>query len=310
MDSATQEPHDLLKRLSWQLKAFELNHPSNDDLQRLGIQVSQVATVNDEIILFNPCFFRPHPDRLLQKYPVNSDPEENEKPPRLRLVPTFDEILEDCQEEYSNPEEAQQAVESQIEALQDLQYDEDWYMQGLSIYDYMDWQLHASRTIQPGICCLWDLGDQEYFSPPYKQGDPGLWSIRPRYWQVKHTLRYSSGRGSARPHSIMSCVAGVAVNDTDQGLTTHELEAIVNMLLIRVNHRPFRNCHIHPVLVLSFLGPQKGRIIQAVYNGKCLALQHSRLWTFEEPQTAPVEMFIRYHLSQPVDLEMSTLCVR
>lgn len=53
--------------------------------------------------------------------------------------------------------------------------------------------------------------------------------------------------GSARPHSIMSGVARVAVNNTDQGLTTHELEAIVNMMLIRVNHRPFRNCHIHPV---------------------------------------------------------------
>lgn len=164
MDSATQEPHALLKRLSQQLKALEPDHPSNDDLQRLGIQVSQVVTVNDEIILFNPCFFRPHPDRLLQKYPVNPDPEENEKPPRLRLVPTFDEILEDCQEEYSDPEEVQQAVESQIEALQDLQYDDDWYMQGLSIYDYMGWQLHASRIIEPGIRCLWDLGDQKFFS--------------------------------------------------------------------------------------------------------------------------------------------------
>ncbi|KAJ9480805.1 hypothetical protein VN97_g12724 [Penicillium thymicola] len=122
------------------------------------------ATVNDEIVLFNPCFFRPHPDRLLQKYPVNLDPEENEKPPRLRLVPTFDEILEDCQEEYSDPEEVQQAVESQIEALQNLQYDEDWYMQGLPVYHYIGWQLHASRTIQPGIYCLWDLGDQEFFS--------------------------------------------------------------------------------------------------------------------------------------------------
>ncbi|KAJ9480802.1 hypothetical protein VN97_g12723 [Penicillium thymicola] len=95
----------------------------------------------------------------------------------------------------------------------------------------------------------------------------------------------------------MSCVAGVAVSDTDQGLTTHELDAIVNMMLIRI-------------LTLSFLGPQKGRIIQAVYYGKGLALQHSQLWAFEEPQTAPVEMFVRYHLSQPVGLEISTLCVR
>ncbi|KAJ5940323.1 hypothetical protein N7516_000491 [Penicillium verrucosum] len=176
MDPATQEPHGLLKHLSQQLKAFEPSHPSHNDLQRLGIQVSQVAT----------------------KYTVNPDPEENEKPPILRLVPTFDEILEDCQEEYSDPEEVQQAVESQTEALQNLQYDEDWYMQGLPVYYYIGWQLHTSRTIQPGIYCLWDLGDQEFFSPPYKQGDPKLCSSQPKYWQVKHTLRYSSDRDSRR----------------------------------------------------------------------------------------------------------------
>ncbi|KGO40624.1 hypothetical protein PEXP_071280 [Penicillium expansum] len=163
MDSGTREPHSFLKRLSRQLKAFESNHPSYDDLQRFGIQVSQVATVNDEKILFDPCFFHPHPDRLLQKYPVSLSPEENEKPPRMRLVPTLDEILEDCQEEYSDPEEVQEAVEAQIEALENLQYHEDWYMQGLSIHEYMGWQLQVSRNIQPGIRCLWDLGDQEFF---------------------------------------------------------------------------------------------------------------------------------------------------
>ncbi|KAJ5509959.1 hypothetical protein N7453_002062 [Penicillium expansum] len=289
MDSGTREPHSFLKRLSRQLKAFESNHPSYDNLQRFGIQVSQVATVNNENILFDPCFFHPHPDRLLQKYPVSLSPEENEKPPRMRLVPTLDEILEDCQEEYSDPEEVQEAVEAQIEALENLQYHEDWYMQGLSIHEYMGWQLQV---------------------PPYKQGDPGLCSIQPKYWQVKHALRYSSARGPLRPHTIMSCIADVAVNDTDQGPTTHELGAIINMMLTRVNHRPFHNCDIHPILVLSFLGPQKGRIIQAVYDGESLALQHSQLWTFEETQTAPVEMFIRYYLSQPVGLEISTLSVR
>ncbi|CAI7631196.1 unnamed protein product [Penicillium glandicola] len=294
MDSATQQPHGSLKRLYQQLKAFEPNHPSQDDLDRLGIQVSQVATVNDGIILFDPCFFRPHPDRLLQ-YPLNPDPEENGKPPRLRLVPTFDEILEDCQEEYSDPEEVQLAVESQIKVLQDLEFDKDWYMQGLSVHDCIEWQLSASR-IHPEISRLWDLGGQKYFSPSYKEGDPALWSCWSKSWKVEDILRYST-KGTFRPHTIMSCISDFAAHDTDQGLTTHELEAIVNAMLTRM-------------LALSFLGPQKGRIIQAVYDGKSLTLQHSQLWTFEGPQTAPVEMFVRYNLAQPVGLEMSTLCIR
>ncbi|KAJ5188190.1 hypothetical protein N7491_004514 [Penicillium cf. griseofulvum] len=73
MDPETQEPHGFLKRLYQRVEAFEANHPLHDDLQWLGIQVSQVATVN-ETILFDPCFFRPHPERLLQKYPVDDDP--------------------------------------------------------------------------------------------------------------------------------------------------------------------------------------------------------------------------------------------
>jgi hypothetical protein len=84
-------------------------------------------------------------------------------------------------------------------------------------------------------------------SPSYKRGDPQLRSGRAKGWDVKAKLRYSTRNGTFRPHMIMSCVADVAVNDTDQGLTTPELRAIVSMMLIRVNHKPFQNCHIHPV---------------------------------------------------------------
>ncbi|KAJ6148744.1 hypothetical protein N7497_010726 [Penicillium chrysogenum] len=291
MDFATQEPHDFLKSLFRQLRVFESDHPSFDDLQKLGIKVSQVATVGDELIQFDPCFFLPHPDRLLKKYPVEADPDTPRPttPPRLNAVPTFDQLVEELQG--------------------GLQFDKNWYRQGLLIQEHIDWQLHTYRNIQPGIYCLWDFGGLRSFYPSYKKGDPQLRSGRAKGWDVKAKLRYSTRNGTFRPHMIISTVADVAVNDTE-GLTTPELKAIVNMILIRVNHRPFRNCHIHPMLVLSFLGPQKGRIIQALYDGEGLTLQHSQLWTFEDPQTAPVELFVRYNLGQPVGLEMSTICVR
>jgi hypothetical protein len=83
-----------------------------------------------------------------------------------------------------------------------------------------------------------------------------------------------------------------------RGLTSHELRAIVNVMLLRVNHKPFGRCHIHPVcdfahftwlylryvqvLVLSFMGDYQGRIIQASYDGKGLILQYSQLWSFAD----------------------------
>lgn len=165
MDSKMQEPHGFLKSLYWQLKAFEPNHPSHDDLQKLGIQVSQVATVKDETILFDPCFFLPHTDTLLQKYPVETDPdsEGTTKPPRLNAVPTFDQLLEECQDLYSNPEEVLKEATYHFEQYQESQCDKNWYLQGLIIQRHIDWQLHAPRNIQPEICCLWDLGGQKVF---------------------------------------------------------------------------------------------------------------------------------------------------
>lgn len=66
----------------------------------------------------------------------------------------------------------------------------------------------------------------------------------PKPWQVVNHYRYTSR--PLKPHSIMSCLAQLWP-DTSRGLATHELRAIVNMMLLRVNHKPFRRCHIHPV---------------------------------------------------------------
>ncbi|KAJ5268549.1 hypothetical protein N7505_004307 [Penicillium chrysogenum] len=321
MDFATQEPHDFLKSLFRQLRVFESDHPSFDDLQKLGIKVSQVATVGDELIQFDPCFFLPHPDRLLKKYPVEADPDTPRPttPPRLNAVPTFDQLVEELQggttRAKKKSSKRQHATMNNIKSY-------NLTRTGAHRLAASYIQKHSARDILP--LGLWrseillvsrrhnnfvDFPVLTTSSPSYKKGDPQLRSGRAKGWDVKAKLRYSTRNGTFRPHMIISTVADVAVNDTE-GLTTPELKAIVNMILIRVNHRPFRNCHIHPMLVLSFLGPQKGRIIQALYDGEGLTLQHSQLWTFEDPQTAPVELFVRYNLGQPVGLEMSTICVR
>ncbi|KAF4766803.1 hypothetical protein HAV15_010775 [Penicillium sp. str.  len=141
--------------------------------------------------------------------------------------------------------------------------------------------------------------EQECWDPHRRGNDPLTYKgvEDPKPWQVVNHYRYTSR--PLKPHSIMSCLAQLWP-DTSQGLTTHELRAIVNMTLLRVNHKPFRRCHIHPILVLSFMGDYQGRIIQASYDGKGLILQYSQLWSFKDIKKAPVELFVRYRLSKPV----------
>lgn len=58
------------------------------------------------------------------------------------------------------------------------------------------------------------------------------------------------------------------------------------------------------------MGEQHGRIIQASFDGANLVLQYSQLWSFEDDDTAPVELFMRYNISQTVGLERSDAYVQ
>ncbi|KAJ5514621.1 hypothetical protein N7463_004173 [Penicillium fimorum] len=186
---------DVLKHLYQRVKDWESFFLSPVDLQSLGIQVFQVRISDDGIIQSHPCFFfLPYPERVLQKYPLDT----------LRI----------------------------------------------------------------------GADDAE-----------------------------DSNEGSPVPHAIMTTVAHVPANHADQSLTIHEVRAIMNMMIIRTSNRPFRKYPIHPLLVLSYMGGQHGRIIQALFDGENLVLQYSQLWSFEDENTAPVELFIRYNISRPVGLE-------
>ena len=65
-------------------------------------------------------------------------------------------------------------------------------------------------------------------------------------WTVIDTYRCYD-QGAPKPHTICSNVAGIYATDADTALTLHEVQAIVNLMVIRITHKPFRECHIHPV---------------------------------------------------------------
>lgn len=81
-------------------------------------------------------------------------------------------------------------------------------------------------------------------SPRRKGNDPLKYVLQlPRvYWTIDSTMQYIG-----RPHSYMSCLSLVFMTDVNRGLTRDELTAIVSMMLIRLNHEPFRKCKVHPV---------------------------------------------------------------
>jgi hypothetical protein len=58
------------------------------------------------------------------------------------------------------------------------------------------------------------------------------------------------------------------------------------------------------------MGNRQARIIQALYDGKSLALQYSPLWNFADAETASMEVFVRYRLSEPVGGDTHTLSIR
>ncbi|KAJ5592195.1 hypothetical protein N7537_009099 [Penicillium hordei] len=106
-----------------------------------------------------------------------------------------------------------------------------------------------------------NTGHQEAAKPDPRNGDPVTREdfYYPKVWRVVNHYQYTG-----LPHSAMSCLAHIRSAKTNHGLITHELIAIMNTMLLRVNHRPFRRCHIHPSL--SFMGDQKGKFIQASWS--------------------------------------------
>lgn len=64
------------------------------------------------------------------------------------------------------------------------------------------------------------------------------------------------------------------------------------------------------LLVLSHMSEKHGKIVQASLDGELLVIQYSQLWSFQDEETAPVELFVRYNLSQPVGVERPDACDR
>ena len=89
------QSHAFLESLFQQVKDFEPDFPSPGDLQGLGYQTFEVPFDPNEngALKFDPCFFRPHPEKLLEKYPipprVQKEYEIHLEIPHIRTIQNF-----------------------------------------------------------------------------------------------------------------------------------------------------------------------------------------------------------------------------
>jgi hypothetical protein len=84
-----------LRSLFQKVKDFEPDFPSRGDLEKLEIQTFEVPFDPNETgaLKFDPCFFQPHPEKLLEKYPipprVQKEYKNNLNIPYIRTIQDF-----------------------------------------------------------------------------------------------------------------------------------------------------------------------------------------------------------------------------
>ncbi|PYH94311.1 hypothetical protein BO71DRAFT_398986 [Aspergillus ellipticus CBS 707.79] len=69
---------------------------------------------------------------------------------------------------------------------------------------------------------------------------------------------------------------------------------------IPVYGRKFPQEYHFPVLLLSYVGPQHGRVLYAAMDGDRLVIRQSKLYSFEKEVTAPIGLFGRLLPSKPL----------
>lgn len=156
--------NESLKQLYQQVESYRSVFLSPEDLQALGIQASQVDITEDGALQFNPCLFRPHPERVLEKYPLDPLKKTSYITP-LNYRPDWDTILERIKE--GSPgikyEDAAECATKECKTLSDLGAG-NWYLQADRTHRHIDDQIGAKpRKGRPGSLSFFDLGSPRMY---------------------------------------------------------------------------------------------------------------------------------------------------
>ncbi|KAL4780255.1 hypothetical protein BJX76DRAFT_361032 [Aspergillus varians] len=169
-----------------------------------------------------------------------------------------------------------------------------------------------SSSYRPGknasllaICDLEDPPEGRNHLPLHDFTRPRIYEFEPRdlykdltfkgndHWEPKGFFESPSG---GYPHIIAAIIHNT--DGKNQSLTRGEVKASVRALHFRYRDRAFSKFDILPILIVSYIGPKHGRILQAHHNGEEMVLQYSPLMSFEKEETAAVSLFVRYKVSE------------
>ncbi|RHZ55927.1 uncharacterized protein CDV56_104563 [Aspergillus thermomutatus] len=103
------------------------------------------------------------------------------------------------------------------------------------------------------------------------------------------------------PHVTM-VVEHYSEEEAGEGIRTHDLAYILLAMQVRYSQPEFSEYKKIPVLLLSFMTPQHGRIMEAYLEGRKLILGVSRMYSFKMNSEAPFELFESWLLGDPVGL--------
>ena len=95
----TQKPlsHRYVVRLFRRIHRFEPNFPSAEQMRRFRVKATEVplADTDDGTLDFNPCYFKPHPSNLLERYPPHPSVGKRERRSlELESTPSVQEIMD------------------------------------------------------------------------------------------------------------------------------------------------------------------------------------------------------------------------
>lgn len=128
-----------------QARDLEPDFLSLEDFQRLGVQAFQVslAPEHGEGLQFDPCFFRPHPDKLCEKYPIYIYHLEDD--PRDIQFTTLNDYIQDALTEHS-PEYAPIIARMEYEEDSDVPPERDPYMHAQDVEEAIESHIKAGRS--------------------------------------------------------------------------------------------------------------------------------------------------------------------
>ncbi|RAK95645.1 uncharacterized protein BO80DRAFT_486738 [Aspergillus ibericus CBS 121593] len=120
-------------------------------------------------------------------------------------------------------------------------------------------------------------------------------------YSISRIYRYQDRR---YPHLTMISRHWCMEDCPEDHLMRYELVAILQSMNARVTKNGFDPDDTVPALLVSFMKPSHGRILQAHMHEDMLVVAKSPVYSFESMWVAPFELFSRWMLGTPVGLDM------